>query len=79
MSSFQEDLAEIRRETAAEVALHINLTPKLYEKMSGLSGKELKPLVYAHAEKHNNEFGTVFQPLLDDLRRTDWDSVAGQI
>lgn len=79
MSSFADDLRQIRRETSAEVALHINLTPKLYKQMSGLSGKDLKPRVYEWAEAHNNEFGDVFQPLLDDLTRADWDNVARQI
>lgn len=79
MSSFDEDMREMRRQVSAEVIYTINSSPKLYQIFTGRSGKEIKRLVYEHAEEHDNEFGPVFQAELDALSVRDWNSVARSI
>ena len=79
MSSFMEDIKEMRRDLTAQVIFHIETTPELYKELSGKSGKEVKSSVYAYAEEHDNEFGEVFQAELDVLNRNDWAEIAGKI
>lgn len=76
MSSFDEDMREMRRQVTAEVIYTINSSPKLYPLFAGKSGKELKEAVYAYAEDNDNEFGPVFQAELDALNSRDWKAVA---
>lgn len=76
MSSFDEDMKEMRRQVTAEVIYAINSDPRLYNLVKdNKTGKEMKAAVYAYAEEHDNEFGPVFKAELDALNRNDWKAV----
>lgn len=79
MSSFEEDMREIRREVRELVLLHINTTPGLHVEFTGMAGKEVKAAVYTYAEDNDNEFGQVFQTELDALNRNDWAYIAREL
>lgn len=81
MSSFEDDLPEIKREVTQQVIFHINCEPWLYKSFVRARARgtshELKvdnvaQLCYDWAEAHNNEFGDIFQAELDFV---DWDVV----
>lgn len=72
MSSFDEDIKQMRKQVTAEVAYHINKTPKLYHEYKDLDAEQLKAAVYSHAQENDNEFGSVFEAELDVV---DWEKV----
>lgn len=76
MSSFDEDIKQMRKQVTAEVAYHINRTPKLYTEMKDMDPEQLKKAVYAHSQEDDNEFGTVFEAELDVV---DWEKVRQSI
>ena len=76
MSSFDEDIKQMRKQVTAEVAYHINRTPKLYQEYKDLTASELKDAVYSHSQANDNEFGSVFEAELDVV---DWDKVRKSI
>ena len=76
MSTFDEDMKEMRTQVTEEVIFHINSTPKLYLDLAGKTGKEVKEYVFNHAQENDNEFGTVFEAELEALNRNDWKAVA---
>lgn len=76
MSSFMEDIKEMRREVTAQIVFHIQTTPELYKELAGKSGKEMKQAVYEYTAEHDNEFGEVFEAELDVLNRNDWANIA---
>lgn len=79
MSSFDEDMKDMRRQVTAEVIYTINSSPRLYTMMKDLSGKEVKHKVYAETEENDGEFGPVFEAELDALNRNDWAKVASMV
>lgn len=76
MSTFDEDIKEMRKQVTEEVLFHINSTPKLYTDLANKTGKEVKEYVFNHARENDNEFGTVFEAELEALNRNDWKAVA---
>lgn len=52
MSSFDEDMKEMRRQVTAEVIYTIGSDPRLYNLLkNNKTGKEMKVAVYAYAEE----------------------------
>jgi len=79
MSSFDEDIRDMRRQIIAEVLYTINNSSKLYSTMSGKTGKEIKSLVYNYAKDNNDEIGEVFIVELDVLNSRDWNKIAAEL
>lgn len=85
MSTFEEDMEEMKKQVTQEVIYYINRVPKLYKDINNkvkkqeqqeLKVDEVSQICYDYAEEHENEFGTVFQAELDAV---DWDEVIRMI
>jgi len=81
MSSFDEDMRQMRKQVTQEVIFQINKDAKLYKNFvkarESSEDKELQidavvDVVFAYTEAHDDWFGTVFVPELDNV---DWKKV----
>lgn len=72
MSTFDEDMKEMARQVTAEVIFTINSSAKIYSDVKDLKASKMKEYVFAYAQEHNNEFGSVFEA---ELEVVDWNKV----
>ena len=81
MSTFDQDMREMRKQVTQEVIFHINKDPQLYKDFvkarDSTEDKDVKidkviDVVFAYTEAHDDWFGTVFIPELDNV---DWKKV----
>ena len=76
MSSFDEDMKEMRRQVTAEVIYTIGSDPRLYNLLkNNKTGKEMKLAVFKLAKENDGEFGPVFEAELEVLNRNDWKAI----
>lgn len=81
MSSFDQDMAQMRKQVTQEVIFHINKDASLYKDFvkarDSSTDKDLQidavvDVVIKYTEAHDDWFGTVFLPELDNV---DWKKV----
>jgi hypothetical protein len=81
MSSFDEDMKQMRKQVTQEVIFQVNKDPQLYKDFvkarASSEDKEMQvdaviDVVFKYTDEHDDWFGTVFIPELDNV---DWKKV----
>jgi hypothetical protein len=79
MSSFDEDVKEMRREEVAHIIYAINRR-KDYNDFKGKSGKQIREMVISCAKDDDGFFGEAYITIIEDaLNRNDWAEIAKKI